>query len=59
MAKTKAEKSAELWDILGKAGDITRKYMEGFDLASSESELVDTTIDHLKFEIWKKLKRKM
>lgn len=59
MAKTKAEKSAELWDILGKAGDITKKYMEGFDLTSSESELVDTTIDHLKFEIQKKLKRKM
>ncbi len=56
MAKTKAE---ELWDILGKAGDITKKYMEGFDLTSSESDLVDTTIDHLKFEIQKKLKRKM
>jgi hypothetical protein len=56
MAKTKAE---ELWDILGKAGDITKKYMEGFDLTSSESDLVDTTIDNLKFEIWKKLKRKM
>lgn len=59
MAKTKAEKPDELWAILGKAGDITKKYMEGFDLTSSESELVDTTIDHLKFEIQKKLKRKI
>lgn len=49
----------ELWNILGKAGDITQKYMEDFGLSSDESELVDTTINHLKFEIQKKLKRKI